>query len=71
MARITVVCSIDQSLQLWNIVWMGKVDDVDVHVISLQTLAEFFAGSFILFNGMADENDDSLPLILVHTMLQR
>ena len=71
MASVTVVCSIDQSLQLWNIVRMGKVDNVDVDVVSLKTLAEFLTGSFILFNWMANENDYSLPLILVHSMLQR
>jgi len=68
MALITIVRSFDHLLQLGHIVWIGKVDDVDVDIISLQTLSKFFAHVFVFFNWVANENDDSLPLVLVLAM---
>ena len=71
MAHVAVVSGFDQRLQLRHIVRIRKVDDVDVDVVSLQTLAQFLASSDILLDWVANENDDSLPLILVLAVLQR
>ena len=70
MAQVAVVSGINESLKLGNVLGVRKVDDVDVDGVSLQALAELFACGLILFDGVADKDDDSLLLVLVHAMLE-
>jgi len=71
MTLIAIVCSFNKSFELWYIIWVCKVNDVNIDVISLESLTKLFTSSLVFFNWMTNKDDDSLSLIFVHTMLQR
>ena len=71
MTLITIICSFNKSFELWHIIWVCKVDDVNIDVISLKSLSKLFTGGLVFFNWMTNKDDDSLSLIFVHAMLQR
>ena len=71
MTLIAIVCCFNKCFKLWYIIWICKVDDINIDVISLQSLSKLFTSGLVFFNWMTNKNDDSLSLIFVHTMLQR
>ena len=71
MALIAIVSSFNKSFKFWHIIWVCKVDDVNIDIISLESLSELFTSGLVFFNWMTNKDDDSLSLIFVHTMLQR
>ena len=71
MTLIAIVCSFNKSFEFWHIIWVCKVNDVNIDVISLESLTKLFTSSLVFFNWMTNKDDDSLSLIFVHTMLQR
>jgi len=70
MALITIVCRINKCFEFWYIIWVGKVDNIDINVVSFQSLSKLFTCCLIFFNGMTNEYNDSLSLVFVHTMFQ-
>jgi len=70
VAQVAIIRSVNESLKFWHILWVRKVDDVDVDSISLETLAQLLASCLILFNWMSNEDDDPLLLVLVHAVLE-
>ena len=66
----TLVGCRNKSLQSRNIVWMGKVDDINRNIVLLQSHAHVLKVFLIALQRMTDENDDPLPLSFVHSMLE-
>lgn len=70
MALVTVVCSLNQCFKFWDVVWVCKVNDVNIDIVSLESLSKILARSLVLLNWVSNKNDDSLSLIFVHAMFQ-
>lgn len=70
VAVVTVVGTLYQGLKLRYVVRVGKVDHIDANIVSLESLAEVLALRQVLVNRVTDEDNDSLPLRLVHSVLK-
>jgi len=64
------VGALDQGLQLGDVVGVGEVDDVDGHIVLLESHAHVLILLLSLLERVADEEDDPLLLRLILSVLE-
>ena len=70
MAIVVLVCTVDESLELRNIVWVREIDHIDAYIILPQTLAKSLILRLLLFERMATKDDYARLCILVDSVLK-
>jgi hypothetical protein len=70
MRIATIVCGVNHRCQLGDIFGMSEIDNINSYVASLHSDTQLLKLSFVFFERMTDEDDYSLPLALVLTMLK-
>lgn len=71
MTVFTVVGTVHESLELGHVLGVSKVDHVNGDVVPLETLAQVFALGDLFVKGVTNEDDDTLTLTFVLSVLQR
>lgn len=71
MAVVAVIRALHKSLELWYIVRVGKVNDINCNIVSFKALSKVLALSKIFFDRVSNEDNDTLALLLVHPVLER
>ncbi len=64
------VCRIDQGLKPRNIVGVGQVDDINGHIVLLESHAQILEIVLRSSNGVTHKDDNPLALRLILAMLQ-
>lgn len=70
MTVARVVRRSDKSLKLGHIFRIGKIDNINRHIVSLKSLAKVLALLESFGERVAHESDHALPLLLVHAVLE-
>ena len=69
--RVSIaVGSIDHCLKLRDVLRVSKINDIDSDIVSLHSDTEFLELCFRLLKWVPDEDNNSLSLTLVLSMLQ-
>ena len=71
MAVVVLVCSLDQGLQLGNVVGVREVDHVKGDVVLSEFLAQLLVFGDIFLERVSTEDDDAGLGIFVHSVLKR